>query len=443
MHILVFAYVFPPDAGSGTYRTLYFANEWARLGDDVTIVTVKEDCFLTTALVDRGLCKEVRPSIRVVRASAMRPLQRLLELRSAFRRKKSKILETDPGKGTELDSSRRAHGILRQFKDTITDLLSCPDEHIGWAPDAVRRGYGITKATRVDCIYATGGPWSGLLAATVLHKLCGIPLVLDFRDPWATNPNLSAKSRLSRSLQARMESVCVRSARMVIANTEELRQDFTRRYARMDSNRFATVTNGFEQIPGKDIGSNDRLTLVHAGELYLSRNPLNFLRAVVDLVNRGTIPVNKLKIQLVGGIEINDAAMESELSSGVLRSVLEIKPRVSHDEVLSIQQSASALLLIQPGFPLQVPRKLYEYLSLARPILAIAEPRSATARMVNELGAGYVADDSVDAIKTAIVELYRAWESGAMPTVVENKLLAYSNRYLSSKLRNIMLSCAI
>jgi len=239
-----------------------------------------------------------------------------------------------------------------------------------------------------------------------------------------------------------MESICVRSAKMVIANTEELRQDFTKRYVHMDPNRFATVTNGFEQIPGKDVVSNDRFTLVHAGELYLSRNPLNFLRAVVDLVNRGTIPVNKLKIQLVGGIEINDAAMESELSSGVLRSVLEIKPRVSHDEVLSIQQNASALLLIQPGFPLQVPRKLYEYLSLARPILAIAEPRSATARMVNELGAGYVADDSVVAIRTAIVELYRAWESGAMPTVVENKLLAYSNRYLSGKLRNIMLSCA-
>src|SRR5256885_694247 len=229
VNILVFAYVFPPDAGSGTCRTLYFANEWARVGDRVTVVTVKEDCFLSTALVDRGLCKEVHPSIRVVRASAVRPLQKLLEIRSAFHRKDSRLQETYPGRSSEPESSTRTHGMLRQVKDTITDLLSCPDEHIGWAPDAVRRGYEITKANPVDCIYATGGPWSGLLAATVLHKLRRIPLVLDFRDPWASNPNLSAKSRLSRSVQARMESVCVRSAKMVIANTEELRQDFAKR----------------------------------------------------------------------------------------------------------------------------------------------------------------------------------------------------------------------
>ena len=373
----------------------------------------------------------------------MRPLQKLLEMKSAFRGKKSKIQGAGPERAPQSENSTRIHGMLRQFMDTITDLLSCPDEHIGWAPDAVRRGYEITKANRVDCIYATGGPWSGLLAATVLHKLRRIPLVLDFRDPWASNPNLSAKSRLSRSVQARMESVCVRSAKMVIANTEELRQDFAKRYVRMDSTKFATVTNGFEQIPGKDFGSKDRFTLVHAGELYLSRNPLNFLRAVVDLLNRGAIPANRLKIQLVGGLSINDAAMESALSSGVLRGVLEVKPRVSHDEVLPIQQNASALLLIQTGLPLQVPRKLYEYLSLVRPILAIAEPQSATARMVNELGAGYVADDRVDAIKAAILELYRAWESGAMPRVAENKVHAYSNRYLSGKLRNIMLSCTL
>jgi hypothetical protein len=444
MHILVLAYVFPPDAGSGTYRTMYFTNEWARQGDDVTIVTVREECFLSTALVDNGLREQVHPSIRVVRVSAWRPLQKLLELGNALRRKKSKIETADPGKRvSQTEDSARTHGILRRFKDTITDLLSCPDEHIGWAPYAVWRAYGIAKATRVDCIYATGGPWSGLLAATILHKLCRIPLVLDFRDPWASNPNLFAKSRLSRSLQTMMESVCVKSASRVIANTEELRQDFVTRYAHVDSNRFATVTNGFEKIPRKKAGRSDQFRLVHAGALYLSRNPLNFLRAVVDLVNRGTIPANELKIQLIGGISIDDAAMDAELHSGAVRSVLEIGPRVPHDEILRIQESASALLLIQTGFPLQVPRKLYEYLSLARPILAIAEPQSATARMVNELGVGYVAEDSVEAIRAALVTLYRTWKSGETPSFDENKLRAYSNRYLSGKLRDIILSCTL
>lgn len=439
LNILVFAYVFPPDAGSGTYRTLFFSNEWARLGDEVTIITVEEESFLPTALVDRGLCEAVHPSIRVLRTTASRPLQTLLQMRSAFRRSRGKTAASSPPPPSRASSTPR-RSILRGVKDTITDLLSCPDEHIGWAPGAVRRGYGVIRSGRVDCIYATGGPWSGLLAATVLRKLTGVPLILDFRDPWARNPNLSSKSRLSRALQTVLESICVKSANAVIANTEELREDFVRRYPRLNSKTFATVTNGFEQVPGGEVPSDGRFTLVHAGELYLSRNPLNLLRAVDDLVKDGVVSADTFRMQLVGGLAVEDDAVRAQLRSPGLSSVLEIKPRVSHDQILRIQQGASALLLIQTGFPLQVPRKLYEYLSLARPVLAIAEAGSATARIVNDLGAGHVAENTVDSIRAAVASLYRAWQSGSLRSVDESKLGSYSNRYLSGKLRDIMLS---
>jgi hypothetical protein len=436
LNILVFAYVFPPDAGSGTYRTLYFANHWARQGDGVTIITVNEQCFLSTALIDRGLCKEVHPSIRVVRASATRPLQKLLEIRSAFHRKTSTIPDADRGK--RLESSARAHGILRQVKDTISDFLSCPDEHIGWVPDAVRRGYRITKSTRVDCIYATGGPWSCLLAAALVHKLSDIPLVLDFRDPWISNPNLIAKSAFSRRLQTKMESMCVNSSKTVIANTEELRQDFLSRYANLNPGRFVTITNGFEDMPRETKCSTEHFTLLHAGAIYQPRNPLNLLKAVSELVKDGVIPAKTFRVQLVGGASIDDSAVELELRSGVLRNVVEITPRVSHDDALALQRRASALLLIQTGFPLQVPRKLYEYLSLARPILAIAEHDSATARMVNDLRLGYVVDDNIASIKKAIMALYESWRSGGTLSIDEEKLHTYHNRYLSGRLRDIM-----
>jgi hypothetical protein len=441
LSILAFAYVFPPDAGSGTYRTLYFSNEWARLGDAVTIVTIKEEAYLPTALVDPGLCAEVHPSIRVERTSASRPLQKLLEIRAALRRRRGATRPADLGtRASPQGNPRPARGFLGTLKDTMTDLLSCPDEHMGWIPAAVRRGYGITKATHVDCIYSTGGPWSGLVAATVLHKLCGIPLVLDFRDPWISNPNLSNKSHLSCSLQTVLEGVCVRSASAVIANTEELREDFARRYPDVNPRKFATVTNGFEQVPRGSADSGGCFTLVHAGELYLSRNPLNLFLAIDGLVRDGTISPDTFRIQLVGGLSVDDEAMNSALRSEGLSSVLEVKPRVPHNEILLIQKRASALLLIQTGFPLQVPRKLYEYLSLARPVLAITEPKSATARMVKELGAGYIAEDSVDSIGAAIAKLHRAWRAGDLRGADENKLSGYSNRYLSGKLREIMLS---
>jgi glycosyltransferase involved in cell wall biosynthesis len=439
LNILVFAYVYPPDAGSGTYRTLYFANHWARQGDHVTVVTVREECFVASALIDRALCDEVDASIQVVRAAAKRPLERLLAIKRFFRHATTVAGSASAGGAPPLpEDAASARGVVRRFKDTITDLLSCPDEHIGWVADAVRRAYRIAKTDRIDCIYATGGPWSCLLAGARLHRLTGIPLLLDFRDPWVSNPNMSRKTPLSRWIQKRMESRCVKAASVVIANTEELRRDFMARYGENGSRRFITVTNGFEQIPRENNRSTELFTLVHAGALYQSRNPLNFLKALAELVRDGTIPAKRFRVRLVGGVSIADPAIESTLRADAIREVVEIVPRVSHEEALRLQQRASALILIQTGFPLQVPRKMYEYLALARPILAVAEPHSATARMVSELGAGYVADDDVNAIKRAIASLYDEWKSGRRQDLNTEKLQAYDNRHLSARIREAM-----
>lgn len=437
MNILVFAYVYPPDAGSGTFRTLYFTNHWARLGDAVTVVTVQEECFLESALVDHGLCAQIHPAVNVVRASVRRPLQKLLALRSILSHRK---LSRQSSGDLETSSSGTlaSRNGLRWIKDTITDLLSCPDEHVGWISDAVRQASRVVESTRVDCVYASGGPWSTLLAARCLHEQYSIPLVLDFRDPWISNPNLNLRTPISRWIQEQMESKCIAAASLVVANTEELRQDFVRRYPRIPQERFITVTNGFESMPRLSDVDGDRFTLVHAGALYQSRNPLNFLRAVAEIVTNGEIPKDALKVRLVGGISISDPAIEGEIRSPALRNVLEILPRVPHAEALALQCSASVLLLIQTGFPLQVPRKVYEYLSLGRPILAIAEADGATARMVRELHGGCVVDNKIEAIKEAILNLYQNWKAGRKTSFNEEMLRRYSNQCLATRLREAM-----
>ena len=60
---------------------------------------------------------------------------------------------------------------------------------------------------------------------------------------------------------------------------------------------------------------------------------------------------------------------------------------VSRDESLRAMQSASALLLLQPGTTVSVPGKLFEYLATGRPILALTE-ESETAELVRASGVG-------------------------------------------------------
>jgi glycosyltransferase involved in cell wall biosynthesis len=435
MNVLVFAYVFPPDAGSGTYRTLYFANEWARHADNITVITVRETDFQPDALVDRNLADHVEPRITVVRARALRPLQLLIGLRTRLR--KSWVRKSDSSAVTSMIAApARARSWSTRLKDVLTAMLTFPDEHIGWVPDAVRKSMALTRATRFDCIYATGGPWSALLAATILHMLTRIPLVIDFRDPWASNPNLAARPRIVRRAHAWLEHRCVNSASRVIVNTRELRDDFEGRYLRARTEKFVCVTNGFEKLPPHTPRRSDRFTLIHAGALYLSRNPANFLRAIEHLVASGAVSRDSIRVQFVGGIDVHDPRIDASLRA--LGESVIIVPRVAHGVAIEMQRDANVLLLFQTGFPLQVPRKLYEYLSFAVPILAIADEQGATARILREIGFGYVTDDDERHIAEALLALYRAWQSPQGIHVDQTKLYMYSNEYLAERLRQAM-----
>ena len=72
-----------------------------------------------------------------------------------------------------------------------------------------------------------------------------------------------------------------------------------------------------------------------------------------------------------------------------------------------MMQEASALLLVQPGTRLSVPGKLYEYLAVGRPILALAD-EGETADLITESKAGIVAKpDDEEAIRKALTSLCR------------------------------------
>ncbi|MDY0067139.1 MAG: glycosyltransferase [Steroidobacteraceae bacterium] len=433
--ILAYAYVFPPDAGSGTYRTLHFVNRWARRGDSVTVITVRLEDFSATATVDHDLCRSVEPQIRVVRARAFRPLQALIKLRNRGVRNRAGAYPASALKAVNSPSERT--GLLGRGRRAIAAVIEFafgfPDEHSGWIPSAVRLGMRLSKTQAFDCIYASGGPWSTLLAATITHKLTGLPLILDFRDPWASNPNYQKRSPALRRLHARVESYCVAAARRIILNTESLREDFVLRYPHIDLDRFICITNGFEEIPSTEPEDSGKLTIVHAGTLYLSRNPGRFLQALLELIEANHIPPDDIRVRFIGGM-----AQDPHLDRIIARlgEVVEILPRLPHAEALRHQQRASALLLFQAGLPLQVPRKLYEYFALGRAIVAITDAGSATDRILRDVGASYVSEDDVTGIKEVLLRLYSDWNAGQPVLMDQERLQNYSNRRLAERLRS-------
>jgi glycosyltransferase involved in cell wall biosynthesis len=428
--ILFVCYYFPPDSSSGSFRPFFFANHLAEANVEVHVLTAKVEDFLQDQMLDLKLYENLHPEVSVTRCTVRRPLEFLLRLRDRF---------IGRDKGESPIAQTKAVSLWNQIKDLITDLLSTPDRHIGWVPDCVRQGKKIIGVHKPDLIFATGSPWSSLLAGMFLKKATGIPLVLDFRDPWTSNPSFNRRSKLIRWMDEYLERRVVLYADGIIANTQALREDMLTKFPLVSAGRITTVTNGFEAyMPVLVQPAGKPLTITHTGAIYYSRDPAPFLAAVKHLVKIGTIAPADIRLKFVGGIEIAGTNVSNLLISEELCEVVKLIPRVPFDEAQLFAQEADILLLLQPEFPLQVPRKLYEYMAIRKPVLCIAEPDSATGRLVSEHGLGMVCNNTIDEIAASLKNYIELWRKGDVKPFDDNRSEKFNNIALCRQLQEFM-----
>lgn len=441
MKILLLAYYFPPESSSGSFRPLFFSNHLCEFGENVTVITAQEKDFLPLQPRDPKLLDIVDSRVEIVRVRAFRSREMLLRIRKMFQLKRvstsNNISITDQRPVSNITKNK---GLWQKIKDFVTDLLTTPDDHIGWMPHAVNVGLKIIKNNGVDVILATASPWSTLLVACVLKKITGVPIVLDFRDPWVSNPGFRLRGSFVARIDRWLEKWVVSSADAIIANTEEAREDFLTRFPLLSKSSVITITNGFEDympIREHKNHSNRPLIITHTGEIYWSRNPRPFLEAVDQLVKEGKITSSELRIRFIGGLEPKDII--SKLIINLCEcGVLEIMQRVPYNNALEYMEESDILLLLQAGFLLQVPRKLYEYMAFRKPIFCISEIDSPSARIVREYNLGTVAVNTVEAIGNYLLGLLTDWEKGELNTYLGNRCDNFKNRVLSKKLLSVL-----
>lgn len=444
MRVLFIAYYFPPDASSGAFRPFFFVNHLIDQGDEVHILTARESDFLVTQPRDASMLERLDPKVRITRCRVRRVREKVLAWRDklTIRSKSSKRWKDSSSSSGQTAFQDRNAGPKIQywqaFKDTLTDLLTTPDPHVGWVPDCIHRGKAIIRENNIEVIVATGSPWSSFLAGAWLKKTTGVPLVLDFRDPWVSNPGFSQRGRVAARLDRAMEKAVVRYADRIVANTQELANNFIQRFG-LKTQKVWTVPNGFEHfLDPLPRTSRNPLTITHTGSLYFSRDPSPLLEAVAELIEGGEIPAQSLKLSFVGGIEVQSSRLRQLLECESLRGVLEVTPRLSFDKAQELMLESDVLLLLQPGFPLQVPRKLYEYLASRKPILCLAEPSGATARMVEEYGLGWSVQNRSEDIARSMKLIWAQWDEGRLHRPAQESLEPFQNANLTHKFRHVL-----
>jgi len=448
------AYFFPPIAASGSMRSLGFCRYLEKYGWNARVLTTDQRSVYPPTGLDESLRRRLPENLRIDSVPHWNPEQSLLRFRNKLRRAARKCLRSKVNKAPEMASvypAAATGGIFSEqfvsLKNSILErMFAFPDPQCAWLRPAVRRLTRISRNEYPDVVYATGGPWTGLLVGKTLAQRFQVPLVVDLRDPWTCNPYLRFSSPRSLDKAKRLERSVYEAAAHIIANTVELCAKLQNDHPDLE-NKITTISNGFDtetQIPGDDANNEELrisalscqgLELCHFGSVYGERTPHLLLRAVKELVDEKQVKPDRLRLRFVGAWDVTEPACEELARELEISGILRRETRVPHDECLKQMRSANVLLVIQPASELQVPAKIFDYVATERPILVIGG-EGATGHLLENHQLGVSCPNEVAAIKKMLSRLVTGQAEIAPPR--KEALTSFRYRNLTGKLASVL-----
>ncbi len=341
------------------------------------------------------------------------------------------------------------------IRGVYPDLLAMPDRFWPWLPGATATGLRLIREGGIEAIYTTYPPATAHLIGLRLSKRTGLPWIADFRDPWVED----SMPALRRRLEGWLEQRVLASADRVICNTPAMRRWFLERYPNLPPTRFVTIPNGYDEADFHGIKPVVRkgFDILYPGMISAgNRNPRPLLDGLRLALERGWLPRAGVRLTFLGaGAYGETRAFREAIAERGLTGLCEVTvQRVPYGQ--AVARMAGADLLVVLGEPLgestatraarrwshlQVPAKVYEYLRLGRPLLALVSG-GAVAELLQETGAGRpVAPTDVEGIAAALRAAYAERRTPGTPDAAPARVARYSRERLSATLAELLEEC--
>src|SRR5690606_35175061 len=164
-HLLYVAWAFPPSRQAGMYRALATVNAFADAGWRVTVLTATVETYERLTGTDPGMRDAVRPGVEVVRVPFDPPrVEDDLARWSRFRVVSPLLWFAVRWAWWSMQFPERAYAVW------LRPLLGAAED--------------IHRRDPVDLVIGTANPNVDLMAGAHLHRIAGVPYVVDHRDAW-------------------------------------------------------------------------------------------------------------------------------------------------------------------------------------------------------------------------------------------------------------------
>ena len=299
----------------------------------------------------------------------------------------------------------RTNKVLHNAKALWNILLqNIFPEYDGWKKNVLKTIASLQNDKHYDIIFSSYGPSAPHEIALKIKKTSDAKWIADMRDEMSLNPFLSPRKRKKL---AQIEQLIFDNCDMITSVSKPILEDFkTLARDKAEHIRFLEIRNGYDfPLRTHDSFRNDLFTISHIGSFYGERNPSNFLSALSLLHKKALLP----------SIRVNFIGISKPISiPDNLRSVVNVSSSVTHYDALNAMEQSDALLLIHPttGNKGIYTGKLFEYLGMKKPILALIDPNDVAADLINHTNAGYSGDNSdIETIQQNLLRLYHEWEA--------------------------------
>jgi len=423
MRILIISINFPPLLGMASRRMACLAGGLASAGHRVEVLTIDPLEGHPVHWIDHNEMRVLHPDVVIHRVrpgivNRMAARMRLGE--PVYSGNSSPREETNPltRLGRRLYSARH-----------LWQPFAIPDANVDWLPRALRKAKALLSSDSFDLVVTHGAPHTCHLVGYYAVQAAPIRLAADYGDAWGFNMLLDQVPRWRVAVERYLERKFLARVDAITTSSAGLARGFETFYA-VPPQKITVVPSSFldfAEYSSVQVSSGEGFHLVYTGTFYPGiQDPYEFFKALKGLER------DDLRVTIAGRL---DPKIENFVKLKGLGERVRLIGRVNREEVIRLQKSATALLLLGMVGGLQLSSKIYEYFAARRPIFCVAADKADLgAELVRRHNRGLVVDNREDRIAAGLSALISLVKPGTGCSFNLDQLSEYCSSGAVSKM---------
>jgi glycosyltransferase involved in cell wall biosynthesis len=361
----VVSYYFPPTGGGGVQRWLKYIKYLSRWDWEFTVITTEPE---SSGSRDDSLLNDLPANTHIIRTDPV---------------ESSPVL---PSKISFLSKS----GYWQRW---ISAFFHITDRRQNWNRKARVYIKREMKKNKYDAVILTSPPYSLALLAAELRGDVKCPLYLDLRDPWSINPYKIYPTPLHRYIDKIREEKTIAGVKFIISAYQSTLNDYKKRIKDFKENQSLFLPNGFDEedfsnLEMVDIPHKGKFNLGFSGSIYSHLNTPEPVFAAMQVLKKRNTDIHFHHI----GLSVYDISRWADLYG--ISDRVHLWGYKDHCQSLGFLKNMDALCIILDERWLNagntVGGKLYEYLRLRIPILAIIPENGEAANTIRKTNSGII-----------------------------------------------------